>query len=213
VQTERTCLATRPSRRKERKPETLFQGFAISLLISTRGRTVNHTSHVAAAASSSVEGAMPYSKLGRRYCEHPDGCNKWAASGGTKHCVSHGGGRRCLADDCPKSAVAGGSQHCVSHGGGRRCQKDDCTKGAEGSTEFCVAHGGGRRCTHAGCTKGADGGTRHCKAHGGGNTPQVAPCGVLAWEYSWTSIAEQCTVNAPPVIPSTIRCHKPSQPY
>jgi hypothetical protein len=53
----------------------------------------------------------------RRPCELED-CSKWAQSGGTPHCVAHGGGKRCQEEDCTKSAVAGGTKHCVAHGGG-----------------------------------------------------------------------------------------------
>jgi hypothetical protein len=48
--------------------------------------------------------------MGRRQCEL-EGCTKAAASGGTPHCVAHGGGKRCLHEGCSKSA-RGDTQHC-----------------------------------------------------------------------------------------------------
>jgi hypothetical protein len=56
--------------------------------------------------------------MGRRQCEL-DGCTKGAASGGTPHCVAHGGGKRCQEEGCVKSAAGGGTPHCVAHGGGK----------------------------------------------------------------------------------------------
>jgi len=39
----------------------------------------------------------------RKLCER-EGCTKGAVSGGTPHCIAHGGGRRCKEEDCTNSA-------------------------------------------------------------------------------------------------------------
>ena len=114
--------------------------------------------------------------LGRRECEE-GGCSKQAVSGGTPHCIAHGGGKRCQHEGCSKSAVGGGTDCCSAHRGGRRCHHEGCPKGAQGSTFYCKAHGGGRRCQHAGCSKSAvGGGTDYCVAHGGGRRCQEEGC-------------------------------------
>jgi hypothetical protein len=40
-----------------------------------------------------------------------------------------------------KGAEGGGTPHCVSHGGGKRCQHEGCLKSARGDTGHCVGHG------------------------------------------------------------------------
>jgi hypothetical protein len=60
------------------------------------------------------------------------------------------GKRQCELEGCTKQAASGGTPHCVAHGGGERCQEEDCIKSARGDTEHCIAHGGGRRCQHDG---------------------------------------------------------------
>ena len=94
----------------------------------------------------------------------------------------------CEREGCTKGAVSGGTPHCVAHGGVKRCQKEDRTKSARGDTDFlewtdrgdtdfCIAHGRGRRCQHAGCPKSAASvGTPHCVAHGGGRRCQEEDC-------------------------------------
>jgi hypothetical protein len=101
-----------------------------------------------------------------RLCQWPGGCFKYQ-QGRTQFCITHGGGRRCLAPGCSKS-VQGKSQHCISHGGGRRCQYADCHRSARGSTKFCVTHGGGHRCQIPGCNRSAQSPGPNCIAHGGG---------------------------------------------
>ena len=39
------------------------------------------------------------------------GCAKAAASSGTPHCKTHGGGRRCQQGGCTKAAADGGTRH------------------------------------------------------------------------------------------------------
>jgi hypothetical protein len=80
---------------------------------------------------------------------------------------SHGGGRRCSAENCNKLAVPCGkfSKFCVRHGGGRRCATYGCHKSAQSGTSHCVRCGGGRRCQFLGCTKVARGKTDYCMAH------------------------------------------------
>jgi hypothetical protein len=53
------------------------------------------------------------------------------------------GRRQCELEGCSKAAATGGTQHCVAHGGGKRCQHAGCSKSARGDTEHCIAHGGG----------------------------------------------------------------------
>jgi hypothetical protein len=48
--------------------------------------------------------------MGKRQCELA-GCTKQAQSGGTPHCIAHGGGKRCQHEDCTKGAVGGGTPH------------------------------------------------------------------------------------------------------
>jgi hypothetical protein len=113
--------------------------------------------------------------MSKRQCELA-GCSKWAKTGGTPHCLAHGGGKRCQHEGCLKSAL-GDTQYCSAHGGGRRCQHEGCSKAAQtGGTPHCRAHGGGRRCQHEGCSKAAEGGTLHCSAHGGGRRCQHVGC-------------------------------------
>lgn len=102
-----------------------------------------------------------------------DMCNRIARSG-SKHCIRHGGGRRCQTDGCKRSADA--TNHCVRHGGGRRCQTDGCKRSAEGSTNHCIRHGGGKRCLTQGCKSSARGSTNHCIRHGGGRRCQTEGC-------------------------------------
>jgi hypothetical protein len=115
------------------------------------------------------------SAMGKRQCEL-EGCSKWAASGGTPHCIAHGGGKRCQHEGCIKAAAGGGTLHCRAHGGGKRCQEEGCSKSAQGDTGFCIAHGGGRRCQTEDCLKSARGDTGHCSAHGGGRRCQTEDC-------------------------------------
>ena len=42
----------------------------------------------------------------------------------------------CEREGCTKQAVSGGTPHCVAHGGGKRCKEEDCTKSAAGGTGF-----------------------------------------------------------------------------
>jgi hypothetical protein len=42
----------------------------------------------------------------------------------------------CEREGCTKQAVSGGTPHCLAHGGGRRCQEKNCTKSARGDTGF-----------------------------------------------------------------------------
>ena len=103
--------------------------------------------------------------MGKRQCEL-EGCSKWAASGGTPHCIAHGGGKRCQHEGCIKAAAGGGTLHCRAHGGGKRCQEEGCSKSAQGDTGFCIAHGGGRRCQTEDCLKSARGDTQHWRMAG-----------------------------------------------
>lgn len=54
----------------------------------------------------------------------------------------------CSPAQCFSSCTGG---FCVSHGGGKRCQAQDCAKGAQAGGVFCKSHGGGRRCRIEGC--------------------------------------------------------------
>ena len=48
-----------------------------------------------------------------RQCEQ-EGCTNQARSGGTPHCIAHGGGRRCQQEGCSKAvARAPGSTLCT----------------------------------------------------------------------------------------------------
>ena len=42
----------------------------------------------------------------------------------------------CEREDCTKGAVSGGTPHCLAHGGGKRCKEEDCPKSAIGDTGF-----------------------------------------------------------------------------
>lgn len=75
-------------------------------------------------------------------------------------------GKKCRFDNCGKYAQ-GGTRFCVSHGGGRRCESEGCTAAARAKTKFCTKHGGGKRCQQAACTKSAIGSTQFCVRHGG----------------------------------------------
>jgi Rieske Fe-S protein len=35
---------------------------------------------------------------------------------------------RCQHAGCPKAAATGGTPHCIAHGGGKRCQQEGCFK-------------------------------------------------------------------------------------
>tara|TARA_B110000902_G_scaffold260331_1_gene333064 strand:- start:126 stop:755 length:630 start_codon:yes stop_codon:yes gene_type:complete len=66
----------------------------------------------------------------------------------------------CLVRGCTNRAQMGNSdkpRHCLKHGGGKRCAYAGCIKSAAGKTTFCVFHGGGQRCCvvhmHPGCDK------------------------------------------------------------
>jgi hypothetical protein len=113
---------------------------------------------------------------GKRQCEK-QGCSKRMASGGTPHCIAHGGGRRCQEAGCTEVAQ-GDTGACVAHGGGRRCQEAGCLKAAaSGGTPHCEAQGGGKRCQELGCTKATRaGGTPFCMAHGGGKRCREEDC-------------------------------------
>lgn len=64
----------------------------------------------------------------------------------------------CLVRGCTNRAQMGNvhkPKHCLKHGGGKRCAYAGCSKSAAGKTTFCVLHGGGQRCCvvhmHAAC--------------------------------------------------------------
>ena len=108
--------------------------------------------------------------MGRALCRW-NGCETAAQAGGTPHCISHGGGRRCQDEGCAKLAQDG-TPNCISHGGGRRCQKEGCPKAVRDGTAFCVVHGGGKLCANPWipCTRLAVAGNRSglCIFCGGG---------------------------------------------
>jgi hypothetical protein len=56
--------------------------------------------------------------LGRRECEE-GGCSKQAVSGGTPHCIAHGGGKRCQHTGCTKSAIRNIASHMAGAGAAR----------------------------------------------------------------------------------------------
>ena len=106
-------------------------------------------------------------KSSSKLCRWEDGCKRFA-QGGTKFCISHGGGRICITPGCTKSAQGANSSCCIRHGGGRRCISPGCGTSARGSTGFCVLHGGGVKCHFEGCLKTAQRPTDFCIKHGGG---------------------------------------------
>jgi hypothetical protein len=110
-----------------------------------------------------------------KLCHWPEGCHRFA-QGGTKFCISHGGGRICQSPGCNRSAQGARSFFCISHGGGRRCLSPGCTTSARGATGFCVLHGGGVQCKHDGCHKTAQRPTDYCIAHGGGRRCKSPGC-------------------------------------
>ena len=95
-----------------------------------------------------------------------ESCEKYT-QGGTKFCISHGGGKRCKREGCKNSANSS-TDFCISHGGGKRCNYPDCKTSARGNTGFCINHGGGRRCIVPQCKKAALSFGNTCKEHGGG---------------------------------------------
>lgn len=113
--------------------------------------------------SSSVPQKVPQKR--KKTCNVPS-CEKYT-QGGTKFCISHGGGRRCQYKGCGNSANSS-TQFCISHGGGKRCNFPGCKTSARGNTKFCINHGGGRRCAVEECKKAALSFGNTCKEHGGG---------------------------------------------
>ena len=128
--------------------------------------------HVSSRKPSPPPRTVTASKL----CQWPDGCHRFA-QGGTKLCISHGGGRICQSAGCNRSAQGSRSSFCISHGGGRRCLSPGCTTSARGARGFCVLHGGGVQCKRDGCHKTAQRPTDYCIAHGGGKRCQFPGCG------------------------------------
>ena len=87
------------------------------------------------------------------------------ARGGYKHCIRHGGGKRCQTSDCNALAV-GRAKHCRKCGGGKRCSfAGGCNKPAIGGYDKCIQHGGGRRCSVKGCQTSARSGIDTCAKH------------------------------------------------
>ena len=111
-----------------------------------------------------------------KFCNYVGGCSKFA-QGGTRFCITHGGGRLCIFPGCARSAQGGDKQLCIGHGGGKRCQVLGCNTSARGSSGLCVLHGGGMKCKHTGgCSKSAQRPSDFCIAHGGGRRCQFKGC-------------------------------------
>jgi len=114
-----------------------------------------------------------------KVCQHPGGCPRYS-QGGTRFCISHGGGKRCSFPGCGKSVQGSRSSLCIAHGGGKRCVVPGCEHAARGATDHCVAHGGGARCHESGCMKSAQRPSDFCIAHGGGRRCCIQGCsGIL----------------------------------
>ena len=118
-----------------------------------------------------------------KLCRFAGGCGRFA-QGGTKLCISHGGGRICNFEGCKKSAQGVQGSFCIAHGGGKRCISPGCKTSARGSSGFCVNHGGGYKCQYkdgndVGCLKVAQRPSDFCIAHGGGKRCCVPDCGAI----------------------------------
>ena len=122
-----------------------------------------------------AHGGPPKRKKPSKVCQHPGGCPRYS-QGGTRFCISHGGGKRCSYAGCMKSVQGSRVKLCIAHGGGKRCDVAGCEHAARGATNYCVAHGGGARCQELGCHKSAQRPSDFCIAHGGGRRCSVTGC-------------------------------------
>ena len=85
------------------------------------------------------------------------GCTK-AAKGTTYHCVTHGGGRRCMHDSC-RAAARQGQQRCSRH---TECAGENCSKMPQAAPHTACPS---CACLSLGCLLANAGGSHvHCLA-------------------------------------------------
>ena len=142
---------------------------------STRNKPIQPDHCTLTTQTISDTSALASYKPASKLCRWEDGCDRFA-QGGTKFCISHGGGRICATPGCTKSAQGANSTNCIRHGGGRRCISPGCSTSARGSTGFCVIHGGGIKCHFDGCMKTAQRPSNFCIKHGGGKRCTLPGC-------------------------------------